>query len=73
MASPVKELAEARRRHLGIEQPEQAREGIVARRAALEIQELAEQRLPIPRKIGKIHAAFRAADDRCQGNRQHIQ
>lgn len=69
----LRELPEAGGKRVRIQKPKHPAEGVMARNAVLERQELLEQVLPIGREIGKIGAMLGAANRRRQADRQHLQ
>jgi len=69
----VEEGLEAAREGGGVEQAEDAAEGVVARQAVLQAQEFPQERLPILRELREVHAALRPADRRHQRDRQDIE
>ncbi len=72
-AQQFEKTAKARRQRLGIEQPEQPRERIMARQAILQPQEFSKKPLPVLGEIGKLDAALTAANRRHQRHRQNLQ
>ena len=69
----VDEKAKVPGKRRRIQQPEDAREGVVARNPVLQPEKLPEQVLPVSRKVGKIRADLRSANRCRQRNRQNLQ
>ena len=66
------EAAETGLEGVGIEQPEDPREGVVARDAAFQVQKAAQQRLLGAPEQGHVDAAFGAAQRRRQRDQQDL-
>ena len=69
----VEEGLEAPREGGGVEQAEDAAEGVMARQAIPEAQEFPQQRLAVLGELGEVDAALRAADRGDQRDRQNVE